>query len=120
MAIENWIIEKYKGKPSFTNSLLEDANTKQVEKKESEAMHFNSVDEISFAQRFSMDAHYESHYDFRWENNNIEFLLKNIFSRFKYLFSAIDNHMTKTVDVLIPFLVRRKFWFWKEFFFNRK
>ena len=65
MAIENWIIEKYKGKPSFTNTLLEDANTRQVEKKESEAMHFKSVDEISFAQRFSMDAHYESHYDFR-------------------------------------------------------
>ena len=103
MAIENFIIDKYKGKPSFTNSLLEDANTKQVEKKESEAMHFKNVDEISVAQRFTLDAHYENHYDFRYiyffGGNDL-----NIF-RFKYLFSAIDNHMTKTMDILIPFLV---------------
>jgi len=88
MAIENFIIDKYKGKPSFTNSLLEDANTLQIEKKESETMHFKNVDEISVAQRFTMDAHYENHYDFR----------------FKYLFGAIDNHMTKAIDILIPFL----------------
>jgi len=62
IAIENFLIEKYKGKSSFKEALLEEANTKQIEKNK---INYNDIDDINIVQRTSKEALFEDHYDFR-------------------------------------------------------
>ena len=66
IAIENFFIQKYKGKPSFKESLLEEANTKQINKEGSQAITFKNLDEVSTVQKISNDALFEDHSDFRY------------------------------------------------------
>lgn len=66
IAIENFIFTKYVGKPSFTNSILEEANTKQLEAGHKDEVQYQSIEEIDAAQRFSQNRLYDEYYDFRY------------------------------------------------------